>query len=330
MATTQKYNKKIEIVYSDEETTLKSLVKKLKKNGVATLSDILDEKECENITIDAFKWLNEKPLNKEDKFDINDKKTWRNISKKFNALHGGMIQHHNIGQSQFAWNVRSHPNVKKVFEKLFKTNDLYVSFDGVNITPPPEVTNLGKRTSRLWFHTDQGYKKKGMISIQSFVTMMNVDEGDSTLLVLKGSNVFHEEFFETFKTFRPNGDWCKLTEEHLDWFITKKGCKPTAIKASKGSIILWESRTIHMGLSAASERQNKDRFRLIIYVAMFPKTNLTESDKEKRKKWFEEGRMTSHWGTKLFSKIPRTYGTAIIQMNEYVPPILNEIGKLLI
>lgn len=64
---------------------------------------------------------------------------------------------------------------------------------------------------------------------------------------------------------------------------------------------------------------------------MMPRTTSNEKALEKKKKAFNELRITSHWvnNPKLFAKKPRTYGGELPSFNTINPPQLNEIGRRL-
>jgi hypothetical protein len=313
--------------YVTISNTIEDLKNSIQQNGVGVLKGVISKDECKTTISKMHEWLNYKP--KTEKIELGKPETWRNISKILYANHGGLIQHFDIGQAQFSWDLRQKQEIKSIFEKLWDTKDLIVSFDGSNITPPPEVTNLGwNNPNKLWLHTDQSPKKVGLCSIQGLVNLEDVDEGDATLLVLKGSNNYHAEFFAEHKV-EAKGDWYKLNDEEMKWFINK-GCKLQAIKASAGDMIFWDSRTIHMGVSPSKGRKNADRWRYVVYIAMFPRSFLTSSQLKKRIGYFKDGRTTNHWGNKLFPKLPRTYGGEISEMNPYILPELSEIGKSLI
>ena len=321
------YNK---VKYIELSNTIENLKENIEKYGVGVIPNVLTSDECKDAINKDNTWLNYKPVEENDKIKIDDKNSWRNIANVLHGNHGGLIQHFNIGQSQYAWDMRQNKKVKDIFEVLWNAKDLIVSFDGTNVTPPPEVTNLGWRNqNKMWLHTDQSHKKIGLQSVQGLVNLVDVDDSDATLCVLLGSNNLHQKFFDENKLETKN-DWYKLKNDtEVKWFLDK-GCELVAIKAPAGSMIFWDSRTIHMGIAPSKERQHKDRWRYVVYVAMFPRSKLTTKELEKRQKYFKNGRTTNHWGNRLFPKLPRTYGVAVAKMNPYIEPELNEIGKLLI
>ncbi len=64
---------------------------------------------------------------------------------------------------------------------------------------------------------------------------------------------------------------------------------------------------------------------------MMPRKLSTKANIEKKVKAFNNLRTTTHWAhrTKLFSKMPRTYGGVIPNVKQINPPTLSELGKKL-
>ena len=63
-----------------------------------------------------------------------------------------------------------------------------------------------------------------------------------------------------------------------------------------------------------------------------PRQLATKKELEKRRKAFEEMRMTTHWPckVKLFPKMPRTYGKELPTISSIEKPNLEEIGYKLV
>jgi len=99
------------------------------------------------------------------------------------------------------------------------------------------------------------------------------------------------------------------------------------IKCPKGSLVLWDSRTIHCGIEPLKNRKNPN-FRAIIYLCYLPRSLATSKQLEKKIKAFETLRTTSHWpcNIKLNNINPRTYGKDIPNIAIIPYPQLSEIG----
>ena len=125
-------------------------------------------------------------------------------------------------------------------------------------------------------------------------------------------------------------DWYKLTEAETNYFYNK-GCVEKKIHCPKGSLVLWDSRTIHCGVGPIKKRK-KSNFRCVVYLCYTPRNKATSKIIDKRIKAFEEVRMTNHWPhkPKLFPKNPRTYGNELKIMNPINKPKINNLGKSLV
>jgi hypothetical protein len=93
-------------------------------------------------------------------------------------------------------------------------------------------------------------------------------------------------------------------------------------------MVFWDSRTIHCGTEPIKKR-NESNLRNVVYVCMTPRSKASEANLRKKRKAFNELRMTSHWPhkPKLFPKNPRTYGGPLPNITEIEKPILTELGK---
>jgi hypothetical protein len=314
--------------YKEYTTTYEKVWETLEKYGVATIPNVLEEKECIDIRNKMWKEFEHVTQNR---FQLDDSTTWKHFYDLF-PLHSMLFQHWSLGQTQPVWDVRQNKNVGKVFENIWKKpkEDLLVSFDGISIHLPPEITKRGWYRGTEWLHTDQAPIKKGYHCIQGFINMYPVNEGDATLSVLEGSHKYHEEFFESIGMKDEKEDWYKMKDKEPEFF-KEKGCERTCVKAGIGSMVLWDSRTMHQGIEAFPTRK-EENYRMVVYVCMMPREGVSKKILEKRVNAFENRRLTNHWANnpKLFPKIPRTYGKEVPKMNEITKVELNEYGKRLV
>jgi len=93
------------------------------------------------------------------------------------------------------------------------------------------------------FHTDQSYTRSQFGCVQSWITGYDVNEGDATLAILETSNKYHKEFAEQFG-ITDKKDWYQLNEFEEQFYLDRK-CKMKKIECPEGSLVLWDSRTIH-------------------------------------------------------------------------------------
>ena len=302
----------------------------LNKYGVAIIPSLLNELECDNMnngmwdTLETItnKWTN--PIKRE------DNKSWKELSKLF-PIHSMLLQHWNIGHSQYVWDLRQNSKIVNIFSQIWncKNEELLVSFDGVSYHMPPEITKRGWYRNKDWLHCDQCFQNNDFDSIQSWVTANDINEGDATLTFLEGSNNFHKDCsIECSIDCKKN--WYKLNEKEMLFYKNKK-CSLKKIKCPKGSLVLWDRRTIHCGSEAIKER-NKSNIRNVAYLCYKPRQYSLKKNNLKRIKAFEEKRMTTHTPCKtyLFPKTPRTYGNPLPIITELQEPIINDLGRKLV
>jgi ectoine hydroxylase-related dioxygenase (phytanoyl-CoA dioxygenase family) len=100
-------------------------------------------------------------------------------------------------------------------------------------------------------------------------------------------------------------DWKKMNDEELEYYKAQ-GCQPVNVKCSKGSMVLWDSRTVHM---SRPNRHDQDE-RLVVYVCGFPESRLSSEAFQRREQAFQQRRATSHWpdARHLFPPKPRWFG----------------------
>jgi hypothetical protein len=101
------------------------------------------------------------------------------------------------------------------------------------------------------------------------------------------------------------------------------------VKAPAGSLVLWDSRTVHQGMEPMKDR-TKPNIRCVPYICMTPASLATQTQLKKRIKYFEEQRTTNHWPHKIkvFPEFPRTYGNKLLQVDKdtlEITPIMKKL-----
>ena len=301
----------------------------LKNYGVAIIPNVLDENECKlmvNGIWDFLEYITQEwpiPLNR------HDEKTWIKFYKLY-PLHSMLLQYWGVGHAQISWNIRQNLKIVEIFAHFWKcsVNDLLVSFDGLSFNLPPEITKRGWNKNNTWYHTDQSFTTPEFKCIQSLITGIDINDGDATLSILEGSNKYHNNFKEKFNVTNKK-DWYKLNKEEEQFYIDK-GCSYKNIKCPKGSLVFWDSRTIHCGIEASKGRLIPN-FRAVIYLCYMPRSLSSKAQLKKKQKAFNELRTTSHYPCKikLFGKLPYTHGEDIPQVKPTITPELNDLGKKL-
>lgn len=322
-------DKKMEFEYEKYITNKENLKITIEKYGVAIIPNVLNNDECDNIVKGMWDYFEYITQNWEIKMNRKEKTTWKNFYNLY-PLHSMLVQHWQVAHSQIVWDTRQNEKIVDIFANFWECDkeDLLVSFDGISFNPPPEITNRGWNRKNTWFHTDQSFLRNKFECIQSWVTGLDVDENDATLAFYEKSNLYHEDFSKHFNIVEKK-DWYKLNKLEEEFYINK-GCSIKKIKCPKGSIVFWDSRTIHCGSEATKDRKIP-KFRSIIYLCYMPRILCNQKNLIKKQKAFNELRTTNHYPCKpkLFSKEPRTYGNPIPNITKIKSPILNNLGKKL-
>lgn len=229
---------------------------------------------------------------------------WYNSLENIDFIHNKLNPHnifkfHEVGHQEFAWYLRTRPQIIKTFADLYKTDmdNLVTSFDGSCYYKPNTKLSDG-----LWTHTDISPKlSKEIKCYQGFVSLSN--NISNSLQVYEGSHNMHENYFRSKNQENDKKNWHKIDKSYLDNMKDKR----KILEIPAGSLVLWDSRTFHQNII-----KNKDEERLVQYICMMPKDNIknTPSIQKKRLKYLLDRRTTSHWcyPIKVNSLQGRTYG----------------------
>lgn len=323
--------------YSKYVTDVDGILDTVNKYGVAILPKVLNEKECEDMIDGMWNYLETVTRKFKTPIDRDDKYTWDQL-KHLSPLHSMLIQRWEVGHAQFVWDVRENKKVIKPFTKIWDVDykDLLVSFDGSSFHLPVKGKGFFKKHK---LHVDQSFNRPGFECIQSWVTAVDVEDGDATLCFLEGSNKLHKKIHTKFDV-KDNKDFTILDEKILKFY---KDCKMRAIKCPAGSMVFWDSRTVHAGKEPEKDRENK-KIRCVTYVCYTSRKLAIKKKKngeksyvvlDKRIKAFEEMRTTNHWPHKplLFSVNPRFYGPPSEEtkkIRSISKPKISKLGKRLV
>ena len=237
----------------------------LNEKGFAVIEDVLTREQIETATYEFRKWIDSNQ-------QLKDKHT--KISPH------GIFKFAEVGHQRHAWYIKTLESVQKPFREIWETDEIVTGFDG-----SCWIKEDFKGKDRIWTHTDQAPDTKGRACIQGFVALTSNQE--RTLCVYEGSHMLHEQYMKD-KSLTGKKNWQLIDHGYLESIKDKK--RILNIKA--GSLVLWDSRTFHQNQYGAPGEE-----RIVQYVCFLPKNNEknTKTQKEKRLKYFETRRTTSHW-----------------------------------
>jgi hypothetical protein len=314
----------------DYYTTIDNLKETIEKHGVAVIPNLLNDEECDNMVNSMWDYLEHITQDWKEPIKRNDETTYKNIYNLFqkNISIKMIVKFWGIGHCKMAWDLRQNPKIVNVFANFWnvKPEELLVSFDASSFHFPPEITGDEFWTKQYrWYHTDQSYTTNNFTHLQSWITGLDVNEDDSTLAFLENSHNYHKEFADYYDIKDPN-DWYILNKDELDFYY-KKGCKEKIISCPKGSLVLWDGRTIHCGLEPSKNRI-KPNFRCITYLCYMPRKFATDEEIIEKQQIFNSMLTTTHNPYKNLT-IPKT---PYINLDEedFITPInkpkLTELG----
>ncbi|KAL1653555.1 hypothetical protein SLS61_003701 [Didymella pomorum] len=184
----------------------------------------------------------------------------------------------------------NEPAIIDAFAKLWGTDELLVSFDGMNLTLPTK----DMKPTTPWPHVDQNPNRKGMQCVQGILNLAPNGPDDGGLVVLKGSHNANETFFKLHPETKGAGtwgsmDWHGFDDNEVAWF-KNRGCEEIKVCADPGDLILWDSRQIHYNKVPSS-----GNLRAVMYICYTPASFASEKDLKEKALYFKERVGTTHW-----------------------------------
>lgn len=272
----------------------------LREHGYAIVPCLLSGDKVQHYTNEFWTWMEGFGTG----IDRNKPATWN--ATNWPPSIRGIIQQYGIGHAAFVWALRTEPDVLNIFETLWGTDDLLVSFDGACLSVP--YKKPPRDSEQSWAHIDQGPNREGKFQCaQGLVTFTQAGPGLGGLVVYADSHTLNAQFYKTFVDLAKkvgNSDWCKLEEIHKQWYFDN-GAKQIHLEAPPGSLILWDSRTVHW----AARPTTGTVPRMAIYVCLVPRSHASAQTLVGKREAFKNRRTTNHWPAQphLFAKQPR-YG----------------------
>lgn len=256
----------ITIRYDEIETRLKDT---MERKGVAIVSGVLGRKDLEESECALRQDMKE--LVDTDALVVADpsvQAAWQRVCQE--GLHSwpadsladvgarGRFQDRGMPHGRFAWKVRTHPHVKRVYEVLHGTSDLVSSCDNAFVanTTQPETNS-----NKWWPHVDQNDHDTRLPcsswDIYQGLAYIWSSEGNhaSTTVVWPESNLAYPDYMadpnvaQRIAQGRPHftGIWAMEPGRARNAMIRGWESGARRIPVPAGGLLLWSSRTTHQG-----------------------------------------------------------------------------------
>ncbi|KAM0414586.1 hypothetical protein ACHAPT_013568 [Fusarium lateritium] len=261
----------------------------LVRQGFTVVKNVIPRDRAVAYHEKAYEWLQSFPGTQ---LDFDNPTTWveGNLPRQ-SAIR--TYDRYCVTHEKFMWDARLEPGVIDTFAKLWETDQLLVSFDGLNVTLPNRK-DVERR--KPWEHIDQSPLRRGVHCIQGIINLSPFGPEDGGLTVFPGFQKYNDEFFDA-KSPEDKDKWFPLTDQYLfkqhelDWFAAR-GLKAHKVCADVGDLILWDSRVIHYG---AEPTEKSSQIRTIIYAAYTPVWMASPDQLALKRKAFYNYSSTTHW-----------------------------------
>ena len=215
----------------------------------------------------------------------------------------GVLTARSVGQSRFLWHCRQLPGVLAAWRTVWggagHNSELVTSFDGCCAWRNPHhaahraAARRSLYTDQNWYHLDQNVRTHpDFDSFQGLLNLYAADHATGSTVVVPGS---HKDFRENCqrggKAGQSRGSFVRMTAK-----LDRSYCQQRAVQVAPlaaGDVLVWDSRTVHCSsgvsrasvaadvLAARGATEQPALARLVAYVAMAPRSKLTQAQAER-------------------------------------------------
>lgn len=313
----------------DDPNFANNLIENYRRDGVAVITGVFSSDYCNTAMNNIVSYIETvNPV-----VNRNQPESWSLVNLG-PQVRTGLFQALYCNQ-QAVWDLRSHSNVRKIFETLYSNlrgktvTDFVVSCDGINIKHN-EVGPYQYDKIKDWPHLDQTDRSDIYLCVQGQAVLT---ETTACFRCTPGSHKsFIQVLNETNVSENDKSNWKKFTPAEIEKIKPFFGNNwQLDIRAPKGSFIVWSSSTIH---SATFQKQKEPKldgepwkgWRGVVYICYRPKNEVTNQHKKRLRKCVDENRVTNHWGSRLFGKRPGERWKRVY--HNVIEPIVNDPQKI--
>lgn len=265
----------------------------LKENGYYVIKSYISEEEADKYALEFEDIIKQLSLGKLD----ND---WRTAANYPPNLHGGMIQYIGFSKPQNELRYRC----ADIFKNIWKTDSVVTSFDGFCYMNGKR--NYQKTPIDAFLHCDQHMSDYQLKTWQGLINLTTNDSVEKGGFVCIPKSHLITDF--PFPIREHKDQWYLFTDEEK-MKLKEHNLNTEFIKLNKGDFLLWNSKLAHANTKCYSPSDK----RIVSYICMLPRDQLTPEINNQRLKAFNERRCARHFPIehfKTFPKLPRLYSNA--------------------
>ncbi|EMC99729.1 hypothetical protein BAUCODRAFT_348165 [Baudoinia panamericana UAMH 10762] len=155
----------------------------LEENGYVVIPNVIPQSSCDTFQELALQ------LESFHGFKRDDITTWTDEHLPF-GVKGGLYNRYSVNHEAFVWKIRTEPGIIKIFEQIWRTDDLIASFDGINVTLPINAATGRKdmEPTTPWprkAFSDQEQQCKGLTMLQILTKTHETSPSSSSIKALQ-------------------------------------------------------------------------------------------------------------------------------------------------
>ncbi|WP_264537467.1 phytanoyl-CoA dioxygenase family protein [Flavobacterium sp. N1736] len=213
------------------------------ENGYIIVKNAISKKDCEDTQQAIWDFL---------KMDSNNKETWYKRHENQKGLMLNFSDHETLNKNRFS------PRIKKAYEQLYNSTNIYKTIDKVSFNPPEteEFTFLGSP-----IHWDTSLKQPIKFGLQGLLYLTDCGANDGAFHCVPG---FHNKINDWLDNLLPN-------ENPREKAITT--LKPEPIIGDAGDFIIWNNTLPHCATPNKGENP-----RMVQYLTYLPNDHNTSGE----------------------------------------------------
>lgn len=293
----------------------------LKEFGYVVIEDVITKEEANSLANDAIQWILDRYPDVTSEY-----KTWTPTNVPYIRANG-VIQWGGLPHCPTAWRVREL--MLPYYVDYLGTDDIITSLDGCTISPPRRVRPLSD-----WAHLD-GVE----YDIDVLQGQMVLSDTNASFVCTSTSNKYHTEILNKYLPKDKPSGFLRFNDQQVEELKQMFGPNwQVPIIVPAGSIILWDSRTIHSSRLQPQEDRidgfynpdNIDGWRVVFYCCYRRRSEHTRKSITNHIKATTNGFGTNHSGERKFPKYGRftkQYSESMLELLNY--PELQEIPDVM-